>query len=102
MRKIDTTNYDVKLSEEQDPIKVDVRGNIIQLIYGETQDGTTLLERHTLATKFQNESDTVLLEESDWNTLAELVRTTKVFSRPFVEFVDRVLNAPQVDVTEAG
>ena len=100
MRKINVKNYDVAIAEREEPITVDVVGNIIQLIYGEQQDGVTLLERHALATKFETTNESVLLEESDWQTLAELVRTTKVFSRPFVEFVDRVLNAPKIEVTE--
>lgn len=43
-------------------------------------------------------SDEILLEDSDWQKIKRSVEVHTGFTRNDVEFVHRVLNAPEVDV----
>lgn len=102
MRKIDLTPYTVDVPGADQPVTVNVKDNVVGLLYGDGRlTGLELLKRHTLAEKVNAAGDEVLLEEADYDVIQKQVTSSGVFSRAFVEFVRRVLEAPSVDVKAA-
>ncbi len=121
MRRIDLTPYKInapangkseeKLSQllglpEEAPkaeadADYDVRGSIVEILFHpDLQLGATaLLDRDTLARKVNDWPDKdLLLEEADYKKVLAAVEVLKGLTRHDVEFIRRVLNAPEVAV----
>ena len=98
MRKVDLTNYEVG---EQ---TFEVRSSLVAVLFNEDKlDGREIIRRDELARRVETHpDDTIFLEESDWNKFVSGLRSTdlKPHGRSVVEFIKRVLDAPQVEVTE--
>ena len=99
MRKIDLTSYTVEGDHT-----FDVRASLAAILFNEDKlDGRELIRRDELARKVENWPDhTLLLEESDWMKFERGLNASdlKPHGRSVVEFVKRVLDAPEVDVKE--
>lgn len=104
MRQIDLSNYTVRVKgEEQEWVELpyEMKESLIELLFSRDLglSGRELLARDDLARKINDCPDgKVLLEESDWNKLVQAVETVKGLGRPDVDFVRRILNAPEVEV----
>ncbi len=79
----------------------DVRGSIVEILFHpDLQLGAkALLDRDTLARKVNDWPDNdLLLEETDYKKVLAALEVLKGLTRQDVEFVSRVLNAPEVAV----
>jgi len=104
MRQLDLSNYTVRVRNqdgEYTDLPYEMKDSLIELIFSRDLglSGQELLDRDDLARKIRDCPDgKVLLEESDWKKLALAVNTVKGLGRPDVEFVRRILEAPEVEV----
>lgn len=100
MRKIILTDYEFGGNTFQ------VRPSLASILFNEDKlDGREIIYRDELARKVEShEGDEFLVEEADWKKLVSSLNATdlKPFGRTVVEFVKRVLDAPQVTVIESG
>lgn len=98
MRKIDITDYDF------DGVTFQMRQSIASVLFNEDRlDGREVIARDLLARKIEEtKDDFVLLEESDYKKVVGGLKATdlKPHGRSVVEFLKRILDAPEVDVKE--
>lgn len=98
MRKIDLERYDIGNGNT-----FDIRTSLVAVLFNEKVEPRELLKRDALATRIEHaDSDTLLLEETDWSKVVGGLQATDLrpHGRDVVEFVRRVLDAPVVDVQE--
>lgn len=99
MRKIDLTSYPVGEGNT-----FEVRPSLVSILFNQDKlDGREVIRRDELAQKIEAcPDDSILLEEVDWNRIVGGLTATdlKPHGRSVVEFLRRVLDAPQVEVTE--
>lgn len=101
MRKIDLRPYDTRVMSPTGPLPFDVKGSLAEVLFTKPRTGRELLKRDKLAIKIEDHpDDTLLLEQGDWTLLVEAVEQTPLPGRDYVEFVRRVLEAPDVEVLE--
>jgi len=104
MRQINLENYRVKVRDPQGndgEVLYDVRNSMIEVLFSRDLQlsAREALNRDDLARKIRDSSDgSILLEEGEYSKLEKAVDTIKGFGRADVEFVRRILNAPQVEV----
>ena len=99
MKKIDLTAYSIGSGNT-----FDIRTSLVAVLFNEKVDPRELLKRDALATRIEQwEGDTLLLENAEWQKVVGGLSATdlKPFGRDVVEFVRRVLDAPDVSVVEA-
>ena len=60
-----------------------------------------LITHDALAKKIEGAGESVLLEESEYLTVKKAVELVKGWQRGDLEFVNRILNAPEIPVKEA-
>ena len=98
MRKIDLVNY------EFGGVNFEVRPSLIAVLFNEEKlEGREVIRRDELAKKIDAcPTDSLLLEEADYNKILSGLRATdlKPLGRSVVEFLRRVLDAPEVEVKE--
>jgi hypothetical protein len=98
MRKIDLTDY----AFEDNTFMV--RASLAATLFNEDKlDGREIIARDLLARKIENcEEDHILLEETEWKKILGGLHATdlKPHGRSVVEFLKRVLDAPEVAVKE--
>ena len=88
-------------AEADASVDYDVRGSIVEILFHpDLQLGAkALLDRDTLARKVNDWPDNdLLLEETDYKKVLAALEVLKGLTRQDVEFVSRVLNAPEVAV----
>ena len=100
MKRIDLTPYDIGLDEP-----FDVRKSLINVLFFQVNDPRELLARDELAKKIESSGEELLIEDSDWQKCVAGITESmqaKVIdtSRIQVEFVRRIISAPDVDVTK--
>ena len=99
MRKIDLTSYPVGEGNT-----FEVRPSLVAVLFNEDKlDAREIIRRDELANKIEScQDDLLLLEEVDWTRIVGGLKATdlKPHGRSVVEFLKRVLDAPQVEVTE--
>jgi hypothetical protein len=97
MRKISLIPYNV--GENEYP----VRETLINLLYSPhlRLGARTLIDNGKIATKIESASDSILLEESEFEKLKNAVETFEGYGRHDVELVRRVLEAQDVPIKEA-
>lgn len=106
MKKINLKEYEieVKLSNgESKKIPYNVRETLVSLLFHPDMKlgGRDLLIAQKLATKIEDcKEDEILLEAVDFEKLSRAFDTFKGFGRNEVELVKRILEAPDVEVTE--
>lgn len=98
MRKLDLVSY--KFGEHD----FDVRQSLATVLFNEEKlDGREVIRRDALAHKIETtEDDCILLEEADWKKIVKGLEATdlKPLGRSVVEFIRRVLDAPEVEVKQ--
>jgi hypothetical protein len=99
MRKIVLTAYEVGEGRT-----FDVRSSLVSILFNEEKlDGREVIRRDELATKIEKHPDeSILLEDVEWNKLVTGLGASdlKPHGRSVVEFIKRVLDAPDVAVQE--
>ncbi|MCK9592317.1 MAG: hypothetical protein M0Q91_09960 [Methanoregula sp.] len=98
MRKIDVSDYEVGGSGSY-PVK----GTLIQLLFNPELklSARDLIPQDAIARKIESANGTLLLEESEYQKVKAAIETVKGYGRADLEFVNRILNAPEVPVKEA-
>ena len=99
MRKIELADY-----EYAEGCAFQVRPSLTSILFSEERlDGREIIRRDELAKRIESTTeDHILLEESDYQKLVKGLNATdlKPHGRAVVEFVKRVLDAPEVTVQE--
>lgn len=80
----------------------DVKGSLSSILFSQhlKLGARQVIEHDRIASKIEGGNGSVLLEEADYQTLKTAVETFEGYSRPDIEFVQRVLDAPTVEVVE--
>lgn len=98
MRKIDLEDYTVN------EVTFQMRTSLAAVLFNEEGlDPREVIRRDELANKIEQQSENLLfLEESEWNKIVSGLKATdlKPHGRSVVEFIRRVLDAPEVEVQE--
>lgn len=106
MRRLELANYTNRLRNEQaelEDVEYDVKDSVAELLLSRALGltGTDLLRNDELAHKIVDCKDgQFLLEDTEWERLANAVNTVQGLGRPDVELVRRILKAPVVEVEE--
>lgn len=100
MKKIDLTPYDIGGDEP-----FDVKGSLLNILFFQVESPRDLLSRGELAEKIESSDNSILLEDSEWGKIVDgITKSMQAHAietgRVQVEFVRRILDAPNVDVTE--
>ena len=97
MRKINLSDY------ETDGNPYRVSGTIAILLFNPDLKlaARDLVAQDALAKKIETAGDSVLLEEGDYLKVKRAIETAKGWQRGDLEFVTRILEAPEVPVKEA-
>lgn len=79
-----------------------VKNSIIAVLFQPALklNAVSLLRQNDLAKKIQDAGDEVLLEEEEYERLCKGINALEGLGREAVEFVERILNAPKIDITE--
>lgn len=102
MKRINLTPYDAGMNEP-----FNVKESLINILFFQVNDPRELLAREELAKKIESTPDKedLLLENTDWQKCvkgitdsmkARVIDTNRIQ----VEFVRRIINAPDVDTTK--
>ncbi len=100
MKRIDVTPYDIGLDKP-----FSVKESLINILFFQVNNPRELLLREELARKIESSGDELLLEDSDWERcvkgITESMKAGAIdTSRIQVEFVKRVISAPDVDISK--
>lgn len=111
MRQLNLKPYNVSVpqpsktapgSVESVDVPFDVTRSIVAVLFGAGVDGRELLKRDSLAKKIEGaKAKSVLLEEEEYQTVLSAFRAWKTFGRNEVELINRIENAPTVNVRPA-
>jgi len=110
MRKLDLTDYTAK-AKVPDPAKpgglldiqypYPVKESLLQVMFAPQLKltGPELLKQTMLGMKIESCKDgSILLEDAEWERLKQAVTVVTGFSSPDVEFVRRILEAPETPI----
>jgi hypothetical protein len=105
MRKIDLTSYPVTVPDGkggEETLPFDVRGSLFDGMYHHDLklNYKDLFANDRIAQKIKSSGDFVLLEEEEYQRVRSMIETIKGFTKNDVEFVRRVMEAPEVTVKE--
>lgn len=103
MRKIDLSTYYVRADGTDTDIPYLVRESLVASLFSEEQklSAVNLLKHNKVGVKILEAlTDTLLLEEAEYDCLRAGVEAARGFGRYDVEMVRRVLEAPVAEVTE--
>jgi hypothetical protein len=97
MRKIDLSGYDVNGQEYR------VKDTLVQILFHPDLKlgARDLVIQDAIARKIEGSNESVLLEETEYQKVKTAVETPRGYQRADMEFVSRVVDAPEVDVKEA-
>lgn len=96
MRRIDLTSYTVEVPSNPEPIEVDVKQQIEDVLNAGNFTPTKLLERADLIKKIKIQDATeLILEDADWAKMVVAFNGITGFSIVHEEMVRRVLQAPE-------
>jgi hypothetical protein len=106
MKKIDLKPYDLEFKDKEgktQTVPYDVKASLINCLYHPALKlaGRDLLLAHKLADKIEEcKEDHILVELVDYTKLKNAVEKIEGFTKNDVEFVQRVLEAEDVEVAE--
>jgi len=97
VRKIDLKDY------EFDGKPYPVTGTLSILLFNPDLklSARDLIAQDTLAKKIEGAGESVILEEVDYLKVKRAIETVKGWQRGDLEFVSRILDAPEIEVKEA-
>jgi hypothetical protein len=123
MRSLDITRYRLEFSPDghheplkcpkcgtevekpAEPPEYDVRNTLIEVLFSPELRLSAMdaLERDSLARKIKDcPTNTLLLEEAEWQKIKQGLESLHGFGRNDIEFIRRVINAPEVAVKQAS
>ena len=103
MRKLDLERYPTHHQKDDGtPVLFDVRSSAIEVLFVDGRlTAVERLKREELARRIENEpTETLLVENADWDRLNEGMAMATMPGREFNEFVRRIVEAPTVQVEE--
>jgi hypothetical protein len=105
MKKIILSDYEVEIEIENKKVKkpFQVKESIIEILFHPELKlaGRELLKQNILAEKIEGcTEDFILLENEDYNKIVRALELTTGLTRNAVEFVRRIIEAPDVEVKE--
>lgn len=103
MRKIDISNYKIKADDGKEQ-EYSVRESMANILFNPALklDSVSLIRNDILARKILDcVDDNILLEEVEYNVIKVACNEIRGYVYSDVEFVKRILNAPEVKVKEA-
>lgn len=107
MRRIDLSNYMEKVTDADSGKDVElpypVKDNMIELLLSRQLglSAREALERDILARKIRGCSNgSILLEQADYQKLVDAADTITGWARTDIQFLKRILEAPEVEVEE--
>lgn len=100
MKRINLTPYDI---DGKEPFNV--KESLINILFFQVSGPKDLLYREELAKKIEASKNEILLEDIDWQKcVGSITRSMKAqvidTNRIQVEFVRRIINAPDVDISK--
>jgi len=100
MRKINLENYMIESNNGLLPY--DIKSSLIGILFHPDLKlgAVELLLRNKLANKINDSEVEILLEETDYLKLKTAIEIIKGYVRNDVEFVERILNAEEIEVVE--
>lgn len=104
-RKIDVSEYPVPVGNNGDTIQYKVRQSLVALLLGTHRqlNAVELLGANKLAQRIldeSGESDEVLLSQQEYGELQGAINGFRGYGQQDVGMVERVLNAPEVELQE--
>ncbi len=103
MRRLNLKSYDVKNGEKVEPYLI--VPSIEAMLFSPNLRLTAISLRSSekIMSKIESRQEIgeVLLEESEYDWLKQCLTSFQGFTRYDLEFVDRIENAPQIEVKEA-
>ena len=105
MRKIDLTDYDVKVmsQEGEKTIPYFVKSSLGLALYADDLklNSRDLLRNDRIAQRIEGSDGHILLEDSEYDVVKQAIESIHGFNKQDVELVRRVIEAQVVDVKEA-
>lgn len=100
LRKIDLSDYIVETEGKQIPYRV--KDSIeVALFHPDLKlNSYGLMKANKVSQKIKSAQDIILLEEADYDILKNAIEGITGFTKQDIEFVRRVLEAPEVSVKE--
>jgi len=101
MRKFDVSEYEVTM-EKGKTMPYRVKDSAVTVLFNPDRKLTAvdLLRTNTLAQRIMEAEGHVLLEEADYTELKKACETVRGYGKEDVEFVRRILEAPEINVVE--
>lgn len=104
MRKILLKTYPVKVVTENGvkEVEYNVKDSLVEILFNKALGlgSVSLLKQNILANKILSSDDEVLLEEEEYQRIKTAIDTVEGLTRNDVIFVERILEAETVDVSE--
>jgi hypothetical protein len=104
MRQIDLKNYSVPVRNEKGKfveLPYEVKDSLVELLLSRDLrlSGRELLKNNDIAKKINDCPDgSILMEEEEWNHLVQAAEQVKGLGRTDVELMNRIFEAPKVEV----
>jgi hypothetical protein len=112
MRELNIKTYNVKVKindngEVKDKeLPYDVKGSLIEILFAKDNQQLPVREamaRDKICKRIEDcESDTILLEDAEWEKLKSSAEKLSFVGRNDVELVSRILDCPEVVVDKVG
>jgi hypothetical protein len=101
MRKYDVSEYEVTMENGQ-TVPYRVKDSAVTILFNPDRklNAVELLRTNKLAGRITAANGHVLLEEADYEELKKACETVRGYGREDVEFVRRILEAPEINVVE--
>lgn len=101
MREIDVTRYSVPVQAQDGTMRelpYDVKHSLTAVMFSQGLKAMETLRRHQIAERIRKAEGAVLLEEADYAVVKAAVEAFEGWREQDVVLLERVLNAPQVEV----
>uniref|UniRef100_A0A6M3LDZ5 Uncharacterized protein n=1 Tax=viral metagenome TaxID=1070528 RepID=A0A6M3LDZ5_9ZZZZ len=106
MRELNLINYSTKVKEIKDGKLLDkiepynVKEALIAILFmpGNNVTAREAFKRQILADKIEMSNGSILLEEAEWQKLVDAADKLNNVGRNDIEFLHRILDAPQIEV----
>ena len=101
MRKFDVSEYEVTIENGQS-MPYRVKDSAVTILFNPDRklNAIELLRTNKLAERIMAAEGHVLLEEADYADLKKACETVRGYGKEDVEFVRRILEAPEINVVE--
>jgi hypothetical protein len=109
MREIDLTPYDVTIQRKSETGEIvsaiapyDIKTSISGILFLPDLkiSGREAVKRDKLCEKIEAAENSILLEEADWKKIVDAIEALPGVGRNDVKFIQRVLEAPEIDITK--